>query len=512
MRWQLIQPHEWLMVGYAVVSVAILLWDVLLAGQIANARRQSRLFLALTSICGLFVVPAALIALAASTVVTGRVIYLVAWLWPLLLLFFVAQSGYALLRRHVTSFFALPIFVYNCVLFVVALTRYASGWIDHLPSMLSGLVVAQAGALGILFGREALSSPWLLLLPLLSPAYPAAWRVSKSVRALLALSAATTVVVMTMEYPRAVYAAASFSTFGSDRLQERPRGDFSLGLRLFPALDGPPAPLPLERDLALADTVDARVISVTILPAGAQGASLDSLAVSLDNIRRDSVMLVVSLGYGGSDGAAYRQSPSRYMDRRLALLEQILRRVRPDVLVPALDPLEDGARALGRVSPAWWRDYIERSAALAHRLRPRTRVGFAVSSFSPSDSALYAWGEQTRGVDLLGFSLSPSFTGGTSLAARLRLAERWMRRSKKEQWIWGVRGFPQTFGEANQQLTIWGVVAWATSQPQVRTVIVDGAGDYETLVGMRAPGGRLRSVVASVARARRALAETAEGR
>ena len=501
-----------LLASWAAVSVAILLWDVLLAGQIAKARRQSRLFLGLTSICGLFVVPAAFVALAAGTMPTGRVIFLVAWIWPLVLLFFVAQSAYALVRRHVTSLFAVPIFVYNCVVLVAAVARYTSRWMDQLPAPLAGAAVAQAGALGILFGREALASPWLLLLPLLSPAYPATRRISKSVRGLLAATAACVVALMVTEYPRAVYAAESFSTFGSERLQERPRGDFRVGLRIFPALDGPPAPLSIARDLALADTIGVRALSVVIEPSGVRALALDSLANTLEAFRRDSSLLVVTLGYDRGDAALYRESPSNYMRRRLALLDRIVRRVRPDVLVPALDPLDAETRALGRVSQEWWRDYFERAAREAHTLRPRTKVGLAVSSFSEEDSALYAWGEATRGIDLLGFSLAPSFTGGTSLATRTRLAERWMRRSRKDQWIWSVRSFPRTFGEGNQARAIWGVLAWATRQPKVRTVIVDGAGDYEALVGLRDPGGRMRPVVSSVARARQAVDETAEGR
>ncbi len=501
-----------LLLSWLAASLLILLWDVLLAGQIAKARRQSRLFLALTSICGLFVVPAAFVVLAAGTMPTGRVIFLVSWIWPVLLLCFVAQSGYALFRRHVTSLFAVPIFVYNCAVLAGAVARYASRWMDQLPAPLAGAAVAQAGALGILFGREALASPWLLLLPLLSPAYPATWRISKSVRGLLAVGAAAAVVLMLMEYPRAVYAAESFSTFGSERLQERPRGDFHVGLRIFPALEGAPSPLSITRDLALADTIGVRAVSVVIDPEGVRALALDSLANSLEDFRRDSSLLVVTLGYDHADAALYRKSPSAFMRRRLALLDRIMRRVRPDVLVPALDPYDAGTRALGAVPPEWWHDYFERAARDAHAVRPRTRVGLSVSTFSEADSAFYAWGEATRGIDVLGFSLAPSFTGGTSLSARLRLAERWMRRSRKEQWIWSARAYPRTFGEGNQARAIWGVLAWATRQPRVRTVIVDGAGDYESLVGLRDPGGRLRPTVFTVERARRALDETAEGR
>ena len=118
---------DWRLTGYAALSAAVLLWDVLLAGQIANARRQSRPFLAITSLCGLFIVPGALIALASATTMTGRVVHFVAWLWPLVLLCYALQSGIAVARRLVTPLLAFPIFAFNCTLFAAALARFASG-------------------------------------------------------------------------------------------------------------------------------------------------------------------------------------------------------------------------------------------------------------------------------------------------------------------------------------------------------------------------------------------------
>lgn len=503
---------DWLLGGYLAISILVLLWDVLLAGQIAQARRLSKFVLALTAICGLFVVPAALIALASSSMLTARAIHLVAWAWPVTLGIFVAQSGYALVRRLVTPLFAVPIFALNLLLFLAAVVRYVGEWIPDLPATLQGIDAAQMTAVGMLFGRGALASPLLLLLPLLSPAYPARWRVSKSVRALLAVAAAAMVVLTLMEYPRAVHAADSFSQFRNERLQERPTGDFRLGLRILPMLNGPPPPLALARDLALADTLGVSIVSVTITPMGTTAFALDSLALSLDNLRRDSVQLVVALGYDWGDADRYARAPSRYMERRLAVVDRVVRRLRPDVLLPALEPEQAGKQALGRVSLTWWRDYHARAGELTHRLRPRTRVGLAVSAFSPNDSALYAWGERSDDIDLLGFSLAPSFGGGASLAARLRVAARWMKGSRKAQWVFSIRSFPRVFGEANQDRAIWGTLAWATSEPQLRAVIVDGAGDYDELIGLRAPGGRLRQVVASVDRARRALDEARDAR
>jgi hypothetical protein len=503
---------SWPLGGYLAVSLAILLWDVILAGQIVRARRTSRLFLAITSLCGLLVVPGAVIAVAATTVFTGRVIHLIAWLWPAILLCFVLQAGYVLSRALVGRWLSLPILALNTTLFVAASVRVATGWVTDLPSPLVGAPLAQASAMGLLFGRDALASPWLLLLPLLAPSHPARWRIGVSLRVLLAGAAAAAVLLTVSRYPPSVHAAETFAPLAGARLQERPLGDFALGVRIFPTVTSPPAPLPIARDLALADTMGASVVAVVVAPAGIRAATLDSLAATLADVRRGGVRLVVTLGYGPQDGEALRRDAIDYRDRRLSMVDQVVRRLRPDLLVPALDPMDAGARVLGHVPLAWWEDYLSKAAALAHRLRPRTRVGLAASSFSPADSALYAWGERSREIDVLGFSLAPSWGGGASLEARLRLAERWLRASRKDQWVFSARAFPRVFGERNQERATWGMLAWATSQPRVRAIILDAAGDYETLDGLRDPGGRLRPVVGRVARAREALAETSERR
>ena len=504
----LLPPGDWRGLAFVVASAVVLLWDVFLAAQIARARRQRRTFTALTAICGLLIAPALLLAITASSMLTGRATYLVAWLWPATLAVYVAQSGYALFRRLVTPLVALPIFLLNVALFSAAAVQHATGGIAELSPLLLGAPAAVAGTLGLVFGRAALWSPLVLLPPLLAPAYPARWRVSRTFRALLAVAAAAWVALIAVEYPRAVRAAATFASFG-EQLQERPPGDFALGLRILPALRGAPPQLSIYNDLALADTLDVSVISVVVEPAGVRGVALDSLAAALDDFRRDSVLLAVSLGWGARDRDAVRASPAAFAERRLAMIDQIVRRLRPDVVVPALDPMDAGRAALGDVPLAWWRDYLTRASQLTHRLRPRTRVALAASAYTPADSALYAWAATSDAIDLTGFTLAPSYGGGASLAARMRVAERWMRGASKEQWIFAARGYPRLFGEANQERGIWATLAWATTQRRVKALIIDGAGDYESLVGLRAPGGRLRPVVAAIDRARRALEEAA---
>jgi hypothetical protein len=186
------------------------------------------------------------------------------------------------------------------------------------------------------------------------------------------------------------------------------------------------------------------------------------------------------------------------------MLDRIVRRLRPDVVLPALDPATAGRDAIGDAGVDWWIDYLRLAADQTHRLRPRTRIGVATSSFSESDSVLYAWARSHPGIDLPGFSLAPSFGGGSALAARLRVAERWMRGATKPHWIFTARSYPFTFGEANQTRAVVGAFVWATRQPRISAFIAETAADHDELAGFRTASGRLRDVAASLGRARRA--------
>jgi hypothetical protein len=82
-------------VAYAVLSAAIVLWDVFLAGQIARLRSAPRLFAAVTALVGLLVVPALLVAAASGSILNGRAIHDAAWVWPLATALFAVQALYA---------------------------------------------------------------------------------------------------------------------------------------------------------------------------------------------------------------------------------------------------------------------------------------------------------------------------------------------------------------------------------------------------------------------------------
>lgn len=503
-------PRDPASLAFFGASALILLWNVLLAGQIARARRQARDFLAVTALCALLIAPAAGIAVASSTALAGTAMANLGLIWPVVLALFVVQSGIALVRGLISSFLAVPIFALNCILFLVAAVRFATQTVPNLSPAILGVDLAHASTLSFVLGASSLNSPLAIQLPLLAPAFPARWRLSRSLRALLALTASLSVVVIALEYPPAVRSAATFTRLTADPIRARPAGDLRVGLRILPVLRHSPSPGHVTGDLALADTLTAQIVSVTISPSGATGATLDSLESALEGIRADSMSLAVTLGYDESDRAEARTSLDAYGRKRLAALEQIVRRLRPDVLVPALDPDSEGRRIIGPVSDSWWPTYHRDAARLAHSLRPRTRIAVTTSSFTARDSALYAWASRSRDIDLLGFSFAPGMSGGDGMTAQLRVAEHWMRGNRKGHWVFGVSCPPAVFGELNQSRALVGAFAWASRQIEIEAIVVDGAGDYERLVGLRAPGGRWRPAVTSLVRARRTLAESAQ--
>ena len=137
-------------------------------------------------------------------------------------------------------------------------------------------------------------------------------------------------------------AVRSYGTYAQDRLQERPRGDFTIGLRVFPALTDAPPPLALRNDMALVDSVDVGAIAVVIDPSGARLAALDSLAHALEEERRDSVLLIVAVGYDRNARESFRASPTAHMRARLAAVDRIVRRLRPDIILPGTRPVHRG--------------------------------------------------------------------------------------------------------------------------------------------------------------------------
>ena len=501
-------------VFWAVV-VGALLWDVQLAGRIAQNQRTPRLLALLSALAGLLVAPAVIAAAAAPSLYSGRAVQAIAWLFPAVALLFVLQALGALLRGLVTPAVGVPLLLFDLVVLGAAVARHVALAGGDPSPFLAGLGAAQTGAFGVLVGEPALWSPLVVMPPLLAPVTPARWRLSAAMRAGLAVAAAGWVaLVMVIEYPRAVRAVRAFAPYGDQQLQERPAGDLAVGVQLFPPLQRPPTELMLRNDVALADSLDVGAIGVTVSPAGAELRALDSLSQLLEDVRRDTTTLVVALGYPDDARAAYARSPAAYTEARLADLRRVVRVLRPDVVVPAIEPYGLGAAALGELPLEVWQSYLTQAAAVVQEDRPRTLVAVSASTFGPADSALYAWAASRESpIEVVGFSIAPSFDGGLSLAARLSAADRWIGadasgRAPKPHWIFRAAGYPLAHGEGSQRDGLWGTLAWATTHPEIRGVVVADAADYGRITGLRATGGRLRPAVTLLAQGVQLLRET----
>src|SRR5881275_2231805 len=144
---------------YLALSLAMIAWDVLMAGRIAKLRKIPRGFQAITGIAGLLIVPALVLAYTSQSLLYGRAIILVAWLWPFTALLFVVQTIYALTRRLVTPLLGFPLLVYNVIIAAIAVTKFMI--MRGYPPTEFGLALnaAQASMLGTFFGDVALWNP-----------------------------------------------------------------------------------------------------------------------------------------------------------------------------------------------------------------------------------------------------------------------------------------------------------------------------------------------------------------
>jgi len=497
--------------AYYAMSALVLVWDTFMAGQIAQLRTAPRTFAFMSALAALLLAPALLVDTAAASSLAGGTFDALAWIWPAVTLLFTAQAIYAVARRMLHPFLGIPIVLYDVLLSAIIVTRYliALGITPATPWL--ALATAHINVVGYLTGSGALGARFIPQLPLLAPAFPARWRVSTTLRALLALLALVWCAATLLELPAAAAAVSSYEALGAEPLQERPAGDFAIGVRLLPVVDGPPTASALRNDLALIDTTGAEAISVVIDPR-ARNAALDSLARALDALRRDTTVLLVTLAYEPGAGEMRRRAPAAFAAARLAAVSRVVRHLHPDYLLPAGQPYGDAARALGVQPLLYWTRALTDAAAAAHRIDTKVRIGVAVSAFDARDSALFAWAAApTAPVDAIGFALAPDFTGGAGLAVRLRTADRWLAsapRPAKEAWVFDARGYPTAHGELSQERAVWATLAWATGHAAIKGMIVGDAGDYEARTGLRAPAGRLRPVVAAIRRATTSLRET----
>jgi len=497
---------------WVLLVLTVLIWDVALTSRIVQVRTLPRPFVALTALAGFLLLPSLVIHLATANAITGRSVSELEWMWPLTLTLFALQALYAAARRLVNPFLGFFISAFDVLIAVDAVLRSvaASGTILPAPALL--FLAATTGTFSFLMtSPTVISSPLLVLVPMIAPAFPALRRATATFRLVLAVTAGAWVVIFITQLTPAVDAVSSYRIHDprTERLQERPEGDFEIGLKLFPDLTGPPPPVAIRNDIRLADTLEVAVVNVVIVPEEMTGLELDSLASALDLIRRENSQLIVTLGY--PQPLLPRPGRTFNDERRLQTIDGVMRRLRPDILLPAEDPYDSGTRAAGQRAPQYWQSYITRASAIAKNVRPRTRIGVSASAYDRRDSTLYAWAAAPGSpVDIVGFTLFPSRRGVSTLDAATHAADRWMResRSTKDHWVFAAGGFPEAHGEMSQERAIWAALAWATSRPVIKGLIVNEAGDYGTITGLRAPDGHLRRATYAVMAALRGVRET----
>jgi len=503
-------PIERLAVLPLAFGLGVLLWDILLSGWIASQRQASRPFTALTGLCGLLVAPAALVAMATVLESTARTMTGIAWIWPLVTLAFTVQVLYALFARLLTPAVAVPLLLYNACVATIAISDYLVSVTGSAPIWLQGAVAARDAVAGYAAGRSALVSPLALLVPMIAPAYPARWKASAGVRALLTLAATAVATLLAMEWPQAVGAIRSYDAAIGVRLQERPAGDFAIGLRMYSRLDGPPARRLIKADLKLADTIKTRAMLVVLTENGTRAAALDSLARLLEPWRADSGTIAIALELANKPGLANSKE-------RLATVERVVLRLRPDVLIPGWRAPLPTFLPSREPDLAWWQTMLSSTASVIARVRPRTQLGWSAARVDTRDSLVYDWAASPASpVRVLGVVAYPSFAGLPAVDARLRAFDRWHEttsryNSPRSHWLMEVGGLPRAHGDAAQSAAIMQSLAWGTRRSWITVAILGDAGDYDGSIGLRAADGRERNVVGVVSRASRGLRESAIG-
>jgi len=498
--------------AHLALTVIIVIWDVVLAGRIAQNNRAPRPFQAISGLAALLLLPGLLFTLATSTVITGRAVVTMDWVWPAVLVLFAVQAVYAFVRRLVNPVWGIPIMVYDVLIAGLGIIRYLSAHGHQLAEPFVALLAAQSLAMVFAGGTSGvLASPFYLNVPMVSPAFPALRNLTASFRLFMSVMAVMWLVfIIALGTPRAVVQLRSYHVHRRDQLRERPDADFAVALKILPDVESPPPPPAIHSDSALIDVMDVDGIAVVVTP-GASRLAIDSLTRVIDPARRDSSILIVVIGYHDNWFPEVRKKPFD-TQQRLATLRQVVSRLHPDIVLPAEDPYGSGERAVGTRSVEQWKAYLSEAARVAKSVDRNVRVGVSASSYRTTDSALYAWAAGPRSpIDVVGFSFFPSPYIGGGIQSDTRTADRWMRAtpSRKDHWIFATGGFPLAYGDRSQEEAIWQVLAWATDHPVIKGAVVYEAGDYGQSRGLRAPNGRFRPATAIVTRAIQQLRESA---
>ncbi|MBI2797057.1 MAG: hypothetical protein HYX65_10175 [Gemmatimonadetes bacterium] len=474
--------------GVALVVGAILAWDIVVASRGAQAPAAAPALRALTALTGILLAPGLLVAVADGALLTARLTQQLWWLWPATVACATLQAAWVALRRPVAPAVALPLAAWNGLLLVAAAARVLPERGMDEPAWMGAVAAAVLHACAAVAGPAALTSPFMVLPPVLAPSLPSRWRPVAVVRAGVSAVAALASALVLSRLPGAVEARRSYARYAVERLQERPSGDIAIGLRILPRIDRAPSPYALRGDLALADSVQPRALLVRVA-AATPLAALDSLARALEPLRRDSVQLVLEAAEG-----------SARVDPRV--LERLARRLRPEfVVIEAEPPARRGARGSDPLVR------LEEAGRGVHAGYAGARVVVAIDPLMSDARAWFTWARtRAAGVAVAGVVLRAGTGGAAELDEQLAMVSQWIASQPSDRPVWVTRlaTAPAAHGEEAQALAWRGLLAWAMRTPDVRGVLAGPASDYADVTGVRAASGRLRPVA-------RVLAATAHG-
>jgi hypothetical protein len=497
----------WIPPAHVACAATIVVWDVMTAGRIAQYRQATRAFALISGLAGFLIAPAALIGVATATSLAGGAALRVDWLWPAAIVLCTAQAVYASVRRLVNPILGVPIVLYDLAITLAELTRYAVAHGVGLSHPVLATLAAQRGAFALVISPVALASPVFFLPPAIAPAFPALGRLAAVVRVGVASLAAAWLALGVAEYPVAYAALRSYARHATAPLRKRPDRDLAIGLALFPAIGPVPEPAGLRNDIGLADSLIVDAVAVVVTPS-ASVLALDSVTRAVEQMRRDSTRLIVTLAADDALFPALRDAPPP-QERGVDALLRVVRRMHPDIVLVPVDSRVPAGRRAADFAASGWREYLTRVARVAKHDDVRLRVGVSLSHFDAVDSAVYAWAVRPGSpIDVVGISLLPSRRGALAIDLTTSTVDRWMLAllPATEHWVF-TGGYPLAHGERSQENGIWAAIAWATDRPLVKGVIVVTSGDYGETTGLRSPFGRLRLATYAITRAIRGLRE-----
>jgi hypothetical protein len=485
-----------------VGALALIAWNFVHGARLASLPTIGRPLRVLSGLSAFLILPALLIAFLAPSAPGARVLGPLVWLWPLVTLGVAVQAAWALRRGNASALIATPITVFDMLVAWVAVSRWVDGMGGALPEWTHAPGMAVSTLAAAVFGTTVF--PWgaAFLMPVLVPATAARGRASRAARAAMAFGCTAALAVTVLALPRADAALRMTRTLSPVLTEAPARGEFAVGVRLFGTLTGPPSAATARHELALADSLSVTALHLVLASGGAGVSALDSVARSIEP-RRDSLLLVVTLTLRGSrapvDGAQ-RQ-------RHAAMIERVVRRLRPDVLVPA----ERVTTGSGAPTLDAWKAFYEHAAMTARRADRRVSVALATDASTAVDSALTDWVMQGDSpVRVVALSVQDRGAQPSRFVDALNALARWasLARVVPDAWILGVPAAPAVTGEVVQQRLVRHALAWGAERPWVRGVIAGDAADVTAPTGLRTATGRARRALAEVGSALRTQRDT----